>query len=77
MKTLTDYIISESLVFENAAGEIISEGFWDKLKSMFGFDTKKVAKTMSNWSDDLKKDFTVGQFRQNHTHHGRGIYRFR
>ena len=62
MKTLTDYIISESLVFENAAGEIISEGFWKKLGSIFGFSTEKIAKTMTNWSDDLKKGFTTGQY---------------
>lgn len=62
MKSLTDYIIKESLVFENANGEIILEGFWKKLGSIFGFSTKKVAKTMSNWSDDLKRGFTTGQY---------------
>ncbi len=62
MKSLANYIIQESLVFENTNGEIITEGFWKKLGSMFGYNTKKVAKTMSNWSDDLKKGFTVGQY---------------
>lgn len=62
MKSLTDYIIQESLVFENANGEIISEGFWKKLGAIFGYSTKKVAKTMSNWSDDLKRGFATGQY---------------
>jgi len=62
MKSLTNYIIEESLVFENINGEIIFEGFWKKLGSIFGFSTEKVAKTMQNWSDDLKKGFTTGQY---------------
>ncbi len=62
MKSLIDYIIQESLVFENANGEIILEGFWKKLGSIFGYNTEKIAKTMSNWSDDLKRGFTTGQY---------------
>ena len=64
MKSLNQYIIDieESLVFENANGEIILEGFWKKLGSLFGYNTAKVAKTMANWSDDLKKGFTTGQY---------------
>jgi len=62
MKSLTNYLIEESLVFENINGEIISEGFWKKLGSIFSFSTEKIAKTMANWSDDLKKGFTTGQY---------------
>lgn len=62
MKTLTDYIIQESLIFENANGEIITEGFWKKLGSALGFSSEKVSKTMKNWKDDLKRGYTTGQY---------------
>jgi hypothetical protein len=62
MKRLNIYILEELMILENSNGEIITEGFWKKLGSIFGFSTEKVAKTMQKWSDDLKKGFTTGQY---------------
>lgn len=58
MKHLNEYINEE----HNLNNDLLFEGFWDKLGSMFGFSTKKVAIAMKDWSDDLKKGFTTGQY---------------
>ena len=59
MKNLNSYIIQN--IFENN-NEIIVEGFWKKLGSIFGFSSEKLSKTMKNWSNDLKTGFTTGQY---------------
>ena len=59
MKRLNEYILEQSFDID----QIILEGkFWDKVKKILGFDKKKVAKTMNNWGDDLKTNFTTGQY---------------
>ena len=70
MKHLSDYILErKSLnnvpILEDANGNIIVEGFWGKLGSLFGFGTGKIQKLgdkMEKWSDDFKNAFTVSQY---------------
>ena len=62
MKNLNTYILEELMILENSNGEIISEGFWKKLGSLFGYNAERVAQTMKNWGDDLKNGFTTGQY---------------
>lgn len=70
MKHLNDYIqeslISEEyIILEDADGNIIVEGFWKKLGSLFGFGAGKMQKLsdkMDKWSDDFKNAFTVSQY---------------
>ena len=70
MKHLSDYILErKSLnnvpILEDANGNIIAEGFWGKLGSLFGFGAGKIQKLgdkMEKWSDDFKNAFTVSQY---------------
>ena len=62
MKNLNTYILEELMILENSNGEIITEGFWKKLGSIFGYNTEKVAQTMQKWGDDLRNGFTTGQY---------------
>lgn len=62
MKNLNTYILEELMILENSNGEIITEGFWKKLGSLFGYNAEKVAQTMQKWSDDLRNGFTTGQY---------------
>lgn len=58
MKTLQNYIYEESL--DNDI--LITEGFWKKLGSLFGFSTKKLSNSMKGWKDDIKTGFATGQY---------------
>lgn len=70
MKHFTDYILEKrSLnnvsILEDVNGNIIVEGFWKKLGSLFGFGTGKIQKLsdkMEKWSDDFKNAFTISQY---------------
>ena len=70
MKHFSDYILERrSLnnvpILEDANGNIIAEGFWGKLGSLFGFGAGKIQKLgdkMEKWSDDFKNAFTVSQY---------------
>ena len=70
MKHLSDYILErKSLnnvpILEDANGNIIVEGFWGKLGSLFGFGAGKIQKLgdkMEKWSDEFKNAFTVSQY---------------
>ena len=70
MKHLSDYILErKSLnnvpILEDANGNIITEGFWGKLGSLFGFGAGKIQKLgdkMEKWSDEFKNAFTVSQY---------------
>ena len=70
MKHLSDYILERrSLnnvpILEDVNGNIIAEGFWGKLGSLFGFGAGKIQKLgdkMEKWSDDFKNAFTVSQY---------------
>ena len=70
MKHFSDYILERrSLnnvpILEDANGNIIAEGFWGKLGSLFGFGASKIQKLgdkMEKWSDDFKNAFTVSQY---------------
>ena len=64
MKTIKQYI-DEQLIYnslDDNNGNIISEGFWDKLKQIFGYSKDKVAKTASKWSDNIKNAFATTQY---------------
>ncbi len=66
MKHLNDYIqeslISEEyIILEDANGNIIEEGFWNKLGKLFGFGTEKVKQTMKNWNKELRDAYVAGQ----------------
>ena len=71
MKHFSDYILERrSLnnvpILEDANGNIIAEGFWGKLGSLFGFGAGKIQKLgdkMEKWSDDFKNAFTVSQYK--------------
>lgn len=56
MRKISEYIeeVEEGLVVEGV--------FWDKLKSLFGFDSKKLSQSMTNWSDDVKIGYTSSQY---------------
>ena len=70
MKHFSDYILEkQSLsvvpILEDADGNIIVEGFWKKLGSLFGFGAGKMQKLsdkMQKWSDDFKNAFAVSQY---------------
>ena len=70
MKHFTDYILEKrSLnnvsILEDVNGNIIVEGFWKKLGSLFGFGAGKIQKLsdkMEKWSDDFKNAFTISQY---------------
>ena len=70
MKHFSDYILERrSLnnvpILEDVNGNIIAEGFWGKLGSLFGFGSGKIQKLgdkMEKWSDDFKNAFTVSQY---------------
>ena len=70
MKHFSDYILERrSLnnvpILEDANGNIIAEGFWGKLGSLFGFGASKIQKLgdkMEKWSDDFKNAFTISQY---------------
>ena len=70
MKHFSDYILERrSLnnvpILEDVNGNIIAEGFWGKLGSLFGFGAGKIQKLgdkMEKWSDDFKNAFTVSQY---------------
>lgn len=70
MKHFSDYILERrSLnnvpILEDANGNIITEGFWGKLGSLFGFGAGKIQKLgdkMEKWSDEFKNAFTVSQY---------------
>ena len=71
MKHFSDYILERrSLnnvpILEDVNGNIIAEGFWGKLGSLFGFGAGKIQKLgdkMEKWSDDFKNAFTVSQYK--------------
>ncbi len=56
MRKISEYIE------EIEDGLILEKGFWDKLKSFFGFDSKKLSQSMSNWSDNEKIGYTSSQY---------------
>ena len=70
MKHFTDYILekrslNDVSILEDVNGNIIVEGFWKKLGSLFGFGTGKIQKLsdkMEKWSDDFKNAFTISQY---------------
>ena len=70
MKHLSNYILEKrSLnivpILEDSDGNIIVEGFWKKLGSLFGFGAGKMQKLsdkMQKWSDDFKNAFAVSQY---------------
>ena len=70
MKHFTDYILEKRLlndvsILEDVNGNIIVEGFWKKLGSLFGFGAGKIQKLgdkMEKWSDDFKNAFTISQY---------------
>lgn len=67
MKHLSDYIYEKKyinindIVLENFEGQIISEGFWQKLANFFGFSSKKIKIRMSEWKKELKDAYIAGQ----------------
>lgn len=61
MKKFNEYI-NEELIFTENNEDIITEGFWKTVGSIFGFNTKKISKSMKNWSDEMKRGFTIGQY---------------
>lgn len=70
MKHFTDYILekrslNDVSILEDVNGNIIVEGFWKKLGSLFGFGAGKIQKLgdkMEKWSDDFKNAFTISQY---------------
>ena len=70
MKHFSDYILERRTlnnvpILEDANGNIIAEGFWKKLGSLFGFGAGKIQKLgdkMEKWSDEFKNAFTVSQY---------------